>query len=74
MTTATRHTCHAPGCAEPVPPRLFACRAHWLALPPPLRRAIWKTYIPGQEITKNPSPEYLVAARAAQRWLAEHAT
>lgn len=34
-------------------------------LPAPVRAAIWRAYRPGQEITKDPSPAYLAAARAA---------
>jgi len=63
------HLCHAPGCKIPVPPKMFACRGHWFALPKRLRDAIWATYRPGQEITKDPSPEYLSAALAAVAWL-----
>ena len=64
-----RHVCHAPGCLTPVPPKMFACRPHWYALPKPLRDAIWATYRDGQEITKDPSPEYLDAAAAAVEYL-----
>ena len=63
------HLCHAPGCRTPVPPKMFACRLHWFALPKRLRDAIWATYEPGQEITKEPSPEYIDAARAAVDYL-----
>jgi hypothetical protein len=63
------HMCHAPGCRTPVPPKMFACRPHWYALPRRLRDAIWATYRPGQEVTKDPSPEYLDAARAAVAYL-----
>jgi hypothetical protein len=67
----TAHTCHAPGCRLAVPPKLFACKGHWYALPKPMRDAIWATYRPGQEIDKLPSPEYLTAAGAAAVYLAE---
>lgn len=62
----TRHTCHWPGCQVAVPPRLWGCRAHWFALPRRLRAAIWRTYRPGQELTKDPSPAYLAAAKEAE--------
>jgi hypothetical protein len=62
------HACHRPGCKTAVPPRMFACRGDWFALPKPLRDAIWATYRRGQEITKDPSPEYLDAVQAAQEW------
>lgn len=41
------------------------CRRHWYMVPQNLRDAIWVTYRPGQEITKDASPEYLAAARRA---------
>lgn len=65
------HTCHAIGCEIAVPPRLSHCRRHWLSLPKPFRDAIWATYRPGQERTKDPSPEYITAALAAKVYLAE---
>jgi hypothetical protein len=66
----TAHLCHADGCRIPVPPRMFMCRGHWYSLPKPLRDAIWATYRPGQEVRKDPSPEYLAAAQAAIGYLA----
>ena len=63
------HLCHAPGCKTPVPSKMFACRPHWYALPKPMRDAIWATYRDGQEVTKDPGPEYLEAARAAVDYL-----
>jgi hypothetical protein len=48
---------------------MFACRPHWFMLPKRLRDAIWATYRPGQEITKDPSPAYLEAAQAAADYL-----
>jgi hypothetical protein len=59
------HTCHHPQCDQAVPAKMFACRIHWYALPKLIRDMIWATYRPGQEITKDPSPEYLEAARIA---------
>ena len=67
----TTHTCHATGCEIRVPPRMFMHRAHWFALPKAMRDAIWAMYRPGQEKTKDPSPEYLDAAFAAIRYIAE---
>lgn len=64
------HTCHCPGCGKPVPPKLWGCKAHWDALPQQLRDLIWSTYVPGQEITKKPSREYLAAAITVQAWIA----
>jgi hypothetical protein len=67
----SEHTCHATGCRRVVPPKMFMCRPHWHLLTPAHRRAIWATYRPGQEVTKDPSPAYLEAARAAIRYLEE---
>jgi hypothetical protein len=50
---------------------MWGCRGHWYRLPASLRRRIWNTYVPGQEITKTPSPEYIDAAKAVQAWIAE---
>lgn len=63
------HTCHWPGCIREVPPRMWGCETHWFKLPMALRNEIWRTYRPGQEITKDPSREYLAAARAVQVWI-----
>jgi hypothetical protein len=49
---------------------MFMCRAHWFALPKAIRNEIWRTYRKGQEISKDPSPEYLAAARSAFSWIA----
>jgi hypothetical protein len=55
-----------PGIAKHrVPPNRLMCRRHWYMVPQNLRDAIWVTYRPGQEITKDVSPEYLVAAGRA---------
>ena len=61
----SEHTCHARGCTKPVPPRMLMCYPHWRMVPKALQRAVWATYRPGQERTKDPSPEYLDAAGAA---------
>jgi hypothetical protein len=63
------HHCHWPGCPREVPPKLWGCLAHWRMLPPHLQREIWRAYVPGQEITKTPSPAYVEAARKAQAWI-----
>jgi hypothetical protein len=69
---ATSHRCHWIGCSMEILPRFFCCRAHWHALPKPIRREIWHHYRAGQEVRKNPSPEYIAAARAALNWIAEN--
>lgn len=63
------HTCHWPGCAKRVPPKLWGCSQHWFALPGHLRTRILRAYVIGQEITKTPSAEYLEAARDVQTWI-----
>lgn len=63
------HTCHWPGCEREVPPSMWGCKPHWFALPKALRDDIWRTYRPGQEISKTPSAEYLAAARAVREWI-----
>lgn len=64
------HTCHAEGCKLPVPPAMFMCRSHWYALPKPLRDAVWRVYVPGQEKRKDPTDEYLRVSQEAIEWLA----
>lgn len=69
MTTAETHRCHWPGCPAEIPASLWGCRRHWFALPKAIRREIWRHYRKGQEITKDPSPQYIAAARAAREWI-----
>lgn len=64
------HTCHAHGCERRVPPKMFACKPHWFALPKKLRAAIWREYRPGQERSKSPSWRYLAVQQYAVSWLA----
>lgn len=59
------HTCHAHGCNQAVPPRMFMCRAHWFALREQIRAAIWKEFRPGQERDKKPSIRYLCVQQRA---------
>lgn len=61
----SEHRCHALRCKTPVAPKLLMCYRHWRMVPKALQQRVWDTYRPGQEITKDPSPEYLVAALAA---------
>lgn len=65
------HKCHWPTCSKQVPPAMWGCRRHWFMLPAPIRNAIWRAYVPGQENTMTPSAAYLEAAEAAQRWIRE---
>jgi len=41
------------------------CSLHWRLVPLDLQKAVWAAYATGQEIRKDPSPEYLAAATAA---------
>jgi hypothetical protein len=41
------------------------CLPHWRQVPPALKAGVWRHYRRGQERDKNPSAEYLAAARAA---------
>ena len=69
MEPLSKHICHAKGCQVPVPPKLFMCRRHWYQLPLAMRNAIWKVYVPGQEITKQASADYRRVAAEAVAWL-----
>jgi hypothetical protein len=65
------HRCHAIGCTVEVDPGLLCCKPHWFMIPKPLRQRVWKAYRKGQEINKDPTPEYLAAAKAAIAAVAE---
>lgn len=67
-----RHTCHWPGCRTTVPPKMWGCKSHWFQLPKYLRDKIWAAYVPGQEIRKDPSQEYLDVADEVQRWIRDN--
>lgn len=66
------HRCHFPNCRTPVEPKLWGCKKHWYMLPQWLRNNINRAYVPGQEVTKTPSPEYIAAARTAREWILGH--
>lgn len=59
------HLCHALACPVEAPPKLLMCRRHWFMVPKPLQAEVWRCYRPGQERTKDPSSEYLLAAHKA---------
>lgn len=63
------HRCHWSGCHAEVAPSFWGCIEHWMALPKPIRRRIWEAYRSGQEIRKDPSPEYIAATREAREWI-----
>jgi hypothetical protein len=62
---AMTHTCHAYGCLTHTAPRLFMCGAHWRALSPSLRDAVWREYRTGQERDKRPSARYMAVTSLA---------
>ena len=59
------HHCHANNCTAACPPRMLMCKRHWRMVPVQLQRAVYLHYREGQCDAKNPSREWLVAARAA---------
>lgn len=59
------HTCHATNCKRVVPPKMFMCKSHWYKLPATIRSAVWREYVPDQEITKTPTTAYLRIAQHA---------
>jgi hypothetical protein len=59
------HTCHAIGCARRVPPEMLMCKAHWMRVPMPIRRAVWGAYRRGQCDDMRPSRAWFEAANAA---------
>lgn len=65
------HKCHARGCGKDVPQSRLMCGYHWKLCPRPLQLAVWRYYRKGQEIDKQPSPEYLNAALEAVEAVAE---
>ena len=67
-----KHTCHFPTCNTEVEPKLWGCKKHWFKLPKLLRTRIWATYKEGQEITKTPSPAYLLVAKQVEKWCLEN--
>jgi hypothetical protein len=44
---------------------MFMCGPHWRMVPAVLRARVWAVYVPGQEIRKDPTREYLDVAREA---------
>jgi hypothetical protein len=64
------HHCHAQGCATAVPPKLFMCPKHWRMVPKILQRQVWANYVPGQEISKTPTSQYLDVTKRAIAFVA----
>jgi hypothetical protein len=65
------HHCHAVDCWERVPPKFLMCARHWYKVPAVLRRRVWQTYRIGQEIDKQPSEAWCLAAREAINFVAQ---
>jgi hypothetical protein len=59
------HLCHAKACEVAVPPKMFMCKRHWYMVPKPMRDEVWAVYVPGQEIRKDPTLEYLLVTQLA---------
>ncbi len=64
-----KHLCHAIGCKVSVPPKMLMCLKHWKLVPREAQNDIWKTYVPGQEIRKDPTTEYLKAQQRAMAFV-----
>lgn len=47
------------------------CSPHWRKVPKELQKAVWANYVPGQEVLKRPTPEYVKVARMAIAAVAE---
>lgn len=65
------HDCHALNCDANVPPRMHMCKRHWSMVPKAQQDALWANYRRGQENRMDPTPEYLRAAAACVRAVAE---
>ena len=48
---------------------MWGCRPHWYKSPKTLRAKVWATYVPGQEVNKNPSAEYVEVGRTSRVWV-----
>lgn len=66
-----QHLCHAVGCNERVLPSRLMCPPHWFMVPRALRTRVWRAYRPGQEVDKQPSAAWLIAAHEAISHVAE---
>lgn len=47
---------------------MWGCLAHWRMIPKHLQAKIWGTYVPGQEIRKDPTGAYIKAATEVRWW------
>lgn len=60
-----KHLCHAYGCNKQVPPKLLMCPHHWRLVPKTIQREVWEHYVPGQEVRKDPTDDYLKVQQRA---------
>jgi hypothetical protein len=65
------HTCHAVDCETVVKPEYLMCYPRWKCVPLHLQKAVWRHYRDGQCDDKSPSVEWMKAANAAIRHIAE---
>jgi len=49
---------------------MLMCKGHWFTVAPCIRDAVWATYRPGQEVDKQPSKQWHLAAVAAIGYVA----
>ena len=59
------HSCAATGCQAQIPRKLLMCRPHWASVPRALKRSVWDSYRPGQELDGEISADYLRAMAQA---------
>jgi hypothetical protein len=52
-------------CKVVVPPKMFMCKRHWYMVPKAMRERIWDLYVPGQELRKDPTLDYLAVTNKA---------
>lgn len=69
---AGKHHCHWPSCNRVCAPAMWGCTQHWYMLPKTIRDRIWRTFRPGQEVSKTPSAEYIEVAREAEAFAREY--
>lgn len=65
------HTCHAKGCQVRTQPKMLMCLRHWRMVPKAMQQEVWGVYVPGQEVRKDPSGEYLRVVRKVIDHVAE---
>ncbi len=67
----TKTKCNADGCNKRINHCVFMCGYHWGLVPVHLQKDIYRYYRKGQEIDKNPSPDYISVANVAIRTVKE---